>query len=124
MTTKPSIRIGQLIKKYKSETIDKSIRDYESLSDDIKFKLVSDVMRAYANIDHLRIFEKDGKEDFVLNGLIKVIETKGMDAAVNKELIDSIIAVYVKGHEGSRAGFADEITVGLYNFLTDAEKFI
>jgi hypothetical protein len=124
MSSKPSIRIGQLIKKYKNETIDKSIRDYESLSEDIKFKLVSDVMRAYANVDPFAIFEKDGKEDLVLNGMIKVIETKGMDAAVNKELIDSVIAVYVKGHEGNRAGFADDITVGLYNFLTDAEKFI
>ncbi len=60
-----SIRIGQLIKKYKSETIDKNIRDYESLSDDVKVNLVSDVMRAYANIDPLRIFEKDGKDDLI-----------------------------------------------------------
>lgn len=118
----PTIRIGQILNKYKNETID--IRDYESLSDETKFKLVSDIMRAYAMVDPFVIFEKDGKQDLMLNGIIKVIETKGQDAEVNKELINSIISVYIKGYGDERAGFANEITKGLWDSLTDVEKAI
>ncbi len=124
MNPRPSIRIGTLIQKYKSETIDKGISDYESLNDDTKFNLVSDVMGAYAIVDPFVIFEKDGHHDLFLNAMINVIATKGMNTAVNKELIDSLIKVYVTGYERNRAGFADEISKGLWSFLTDEEKYL